>query len=169
MNNWSLSILPSPILELQHAPLPFYSVASQGACPNSLFFHCFQFGAHIWVSQGVGSTSHYLYAFICMSKIKEKIKRLLDSKTLCECFFGLAKPFQNYYQVRVLYNSNTSRTIIKFIAFIKVKKYISFYVTKSSMLETWDFVATWRCYQFFKILVNFLIYLKNLEIISKAG
>jgi len=39
-----LSILPSPIPELQHTPLPLQSVASQGACFNSLFFRCFQFG-----------------------------------------------------------------------------------------------------------------------------
>jgi len=25
-------------------PLPFQIVANQGACPNSLLFHCFQFG-----------------------------------------------------------------------------------------------------------------------------
>jgi hypothetical protein len=55
--NWSLSILPSPIPELQHAPLPFQSVVSQGTCPDSLFFHYFLFGTHIWVPQGVGSAS----------------------------------------------------------------------------------------------------------------
>jgi hypothetical protein len=51
----SLSLLPSPILELQHTLLPLYNVASQGACLNSLLFRCFQFGTHIWVPQGVGS------------------------------------------------------------------------------------------------------------------
>jgi hypothetical protein len=66
-------------------------------------------------------------------------------------FFGLAKPFQNYYQIRVLYNFSTSRTTIKLITFIKVKKYISLYVTESSMLETWDFVATWKGYQIWLI------------------
>jgi hypothetical protein len=35
---------PSPISELQHAPLPSQSATNQGACPNSLLFHCFQFG-----------------------------------------------------------------------------------------------------------------------------
>ncbi len=37
--------------------LPLYSVANQGGCPDSLPFHCFQFGTHIWVLQGVGSVS----------------------------------------------------------------------------------------------------------------
>jgi hypothetical protein len=41
VSEWSLSLLPSPILELQHAPLPLYSVANQGACHNSLSFRCF--------------------------------------------------------------------------------------------------------------------------------
>jgi hypothetical protein len=36
VNDWGLSLLPSPILELQHAPLPLYSAASQGVCPDSL-------------------------------------------------------------------------------------------------------------------------------------
>ncbi len=57
MSEWSLSTLPSPILELQHAPLPFQSVASQGACPDSLLFCCFLFGTHIWVLRGVGNVS----------------------------------------------------------------------------------------------------------------
>jgi len=39
-----LVIIFSPIPELQHAPLPPQSVASQGVCPDSLFFHCLQFG-----------------------------------------------------------------------------------------------------------------------------
>jgi hypothetical protein len=39
-----LVTFPSPILELQHAPLPPQSAISQGACPDSLLFHCFQFG-----------------------------------------------------------------------------------------------------------------------------
>jgi hypothetical protein len=33
-----------PIPELQHALLPLYSGGSQGTCPNSLLFHCFQIG-----------------------------------------------------------------------------------------------------------------------------
>jgi hypothetical protein len=57
VSSWSLSIVPSPIPELQHAPLPLQSAANQGACPNSLLFHCFQFGTHIWPPQGVGSVS----------------------------------------------------------------------------------------------------------------
>jgi hypothetical protein len=36
---------------------PFYSVASQGTRFNSLSFHCFLFGIHIWISQGVGGAS----------------------------------------------------------------------------------------------------------------
>ncbi len=44
VSDWSLSFLPSPILKLQHAPLPLYSATSQGACPDSLFFHCFSLG-----------------------------------------------------------------------------------------------------------------------------
>jgi hypothetical protein len=38
-------------------------VTSQGACPDSLLFHYFQFGTHIWVPQGVGGASqspHYM-------------------------------------------------------------------------------------------------------------
>ncbi len=54
---WSLSILRSPIPELQHTPLPLQSATSQGTCPASLFFCCFPFGTHIWVLQGVGSAS----------------------------------------------------------------------------------------------------------------
>jgi hypothetical protein len=37
----NLSLLPSPIPELQHAHLPFYNAASQGACPSSFAFRCF--------------------------------------------------------------------------------------------------------------------------------
>jgi hypothetical protein len=57
VSDWSLLVLPSPILELQHAPPPLYSVASQGVCPDSLPFRYFQFGTPIWVSQGVGNVS----------------------------------------------------------------------------------------------------------------
>ncbi len=39
-----LIILPSPIPKLQHALLPLQSVVNQGACIDSLFFLCFQFG-----------------------------------------------------------------------------------------------------------------------------
>jgi len=34
---------PSPIPELQHAPLPLQSAVSQGTCPDSLLFHYFLF------------------------------------------------------------------------------------------------------------------------------
>jgi hypothetical protein len=44
VNSWSLSILPSPILEFQHAFLPLQSAMSQGMCPDFSLFHCFQFG-----------------------------------------------------------------------------------------------------------------------------
>jgi hypothetical protein len=39
-----LVTLPSPIPELQHAPLPPQSATSQGACPDSLLFCWFPFG-----------------------------------------------------------------------------------------------------------------------------
>ncbi len=42
-SDWLLVILPSLVPELQHAPLPPQSVASQGAYPNSLFFCYFHF------------------------------------------------------------------------------------------------------------------------------
>ncbi len=61
MSSWSLSILPSPISEFQHAPLSLQSVASQGTYPNSLFFRCLPFGIHIWVPQGVRSASKWLF------------------------------------------------------------------------------------------------------------
>jgi hypothetical protein len=38
-------------------PLPLYSVANQGACPDSSSFRYFQFGIPIWIPQGVGSAS----------------------------------------------------------------------------------------------------------------
>ncbi len=41
---WSFSLLPSPISELQHAPLPFYSVASQGATLTPCSFVVFSLG-----------------------------------------------------------------------------------------------------------------------------
>jgi hypothetical protein len=53
-----------PIPELQHAPLPLYSAASQGACLDSLLFCCFQFEIHIWIPQGVGSASYVFWKFI---------------------------------------------------------------------------------------------------------
>ncbi len=40
----SLSLLPSPILELQHPLLPFYNVASQGVCPIPLPLAVFSLG-----------------------------------------------------------------------------------------------------------------------------
>jgi hypothetical protein len=49
--------LPSPIPKLQHAPLPS-KCYKPGSGPNSLIFCCFQFGTHIWIPQGIGSTSH---------------------------------------------------------------------------------------------------------------
>jgi len=39
-----LIALPNPIPELQHALLPPQNASSQGVCPDSLFFRCFQFG-----------------------------------------------------------------------------------------------------------------------------
>jgi len=44
VSSWSLSILPSPIPEFQHGPLPLQSAANQGVCFNFLLFWCFQFG-----------------------------------------------------------------------------------------------------------------------------
>jgi hypothetical protein len=44
VSDWSLSLLLSPIPELQHTFLPLYSATNQGACPDFLLFHCFQFG-----------------------------------------------------------------------------------------------------------------------------
>ncbi len=44
VSSWSFSILPSPISELQHTPLPLQSAVSQGAYPNSLLFRCLLFG-----------------------------------------------------------------------------------------------------------------------------
>jgi len=48
---------PNPIPELQHTPLPLQSVTSQGACPDSLFFHCFQFGLTFESIKELGSAS----------------------------------------------------------------------------------------------------------------
>jgi hypothetical protein len=42
-------------------PLPLQSVANQGACLDSLLFHCFLFGTHIWILQRVGSASSVLF------------------------------------------------------------------------------------------------------------
>ncbi len=71
VSDWSLSRLPNLISELQHAPLPFYSGASQETCLDFLLFRCFQFGIHIWVPQGVGSVSFKIPLFqFVVSKIK---------------------------------------------------------------------------------------------------
>ncbi len=45
-------ILPNPILELQHAPLPPQSVVNQGACPQFLVLSLFSPHTHIWIYQG---------------------------------------------------------------------------------------------------------------------
>jgi hypothetical protein len=49
---WSLLILPSPILELQHTPLPLQSAESQGACTELLTFPMFTTLDSSWVYQG---------------------------------------------------------------------------------------------------------------------
>ncbi len=85
VSNWSLSILPGPIPELQHTPLPFYSVVSQGACLDSLFFCCFQFGTHIWVPQGVGNASPTL------SKLKFNSKWIQWVSSVCWLTSSLVK------------------------------------------------------------------------------
>jgi hypothetical protein len=59
-----LSNLPSPILELQHAPLPLQSAVNQGVCLDSLPFRCFLFGIHVWVLQGVRSASLGIRALV---------------------------------------------------------------------------------------------------------
>jgi len=51
--------LPSPILKLQHTPLP-QNVASQGTCPNFLLFHCFHFRLTFESIKELGSTSSWL-------------------------------------------------------------------------------------------------------------
>jgi hypothetical protein len=48
-----LVILPSPISKLQHTPLPLQSATSQGACPNSLLFCCFQFRLTFGSTSGI--------------------------------------------------------------------------------------------------------------------
>ncbi len=53
VSNWSLSILPSPYLELQHGPLPLQSAESQGVCPELLTFPLFYTLDSSWVYQGV--------------------------------------------------------------------------------------------------------------------
>jgi hypothetical protein len=69
VSSWSSSMPP---------PLPLYSVASQGACPDSLPFVVFNLGTHIWAPQGVGSASKhpssqikfiYLFMYKNLSKI----------------------------------------------------------------------------------------------------
>jgi hypothetical protein len=62
VSNWCLSFFLVPILELQHAPLPFYpqSVVSQGACPNYLFFRCFHFKFTFESIKELGSVSRLL-------------------------------------------------------------------------------------------------------------
>jgi len=44
MSDYVFVILSSLISELQHAPLPPENATNQGACPDSLFFHCLQSG-----------------------------------------------------------------------------------------------------------------------------
>ncbi len=51
-----LVILRSPILELQHAPLP-PSVASEGMCLDSLLFHYFHFRLTLESIKELGSMS----------------------------------------------------------------------------------------------------------------
>jgi hypothetical protein len=53
-------ILPSPISELQHTPLPFQSAASQGTCPDSLLFRYFQFGLTFESIKELGGVSFYM-------------------------------------------------------------------------------------------------------------
>jgi hypothetical protein len=48
---------PNPIPELQHALLPPQSATSQGACPDSLLFHYFQFGFTFESIKELGSAS----------------------------------------------------------------------------------------------------------------
>jgi hypothetical protein len=53
-----LIILPSPIPELQQAPLPPpLIVTSQGSCHNSLLFHCFHFKLTFESVKELGSAS----------------------------------------------------------------------------------------------------------------
>jgi hypothetical protein len=60
-------ILPSPIPELQHAPLPPKS-ASQGTCLNSLLFHCFHFIFTFKSIKELGNMSFYV--LVAYLKIK---------------------------------------------------------------------------------------------------
>ncbi len=53
-----LVTFPSPILKLQHAPLPLYSATSQGTCPDSFPFRCILFGTHIWSLKELGARHH---------------------------------------------------------------------------------------------------------------
>ncbi len=50
-NEWLLIILPSPILELQHTPLPPKCYKPRSV-PQLLTFSLFSFHTHIWIYQG---------------------------------------------------------------------------------------------------------------------
>jgi hypothetical protein len=56
VSDWLLVILPSPIPELQHAPLP-PKCYDQGACPNSLLFCYFHFRFTFESIKEFGNTS----------------------------------------------------------------------------------------------------------------
>ncbi len=55
VSEWSLSTLPSPIPELQHAPLPL-KCCELGSVPRLLLFPLLTW-THIWILQGVGGAS----------------------------------------------------------------------------------------------------------------
>jgi hypothetical protein len=59
-----LVILPSPILELQHAFLPLQSAASQRACFDSLLFRYFQFRLTFESIKEFGSVSMAFHGLI---------------------------------------------------------------------------------------------------------
>jgi hypothetical protein len=68
-----LVTFPSPIPEFQHTPLPYQSAMSQGACLDSLLFHCLQFGFTFESIKELGGLSR-----IIMFASKSNVLNLLN-------------------------------------------------------------------------------------------
>ncbi len=101
--DWSLSILPSPISEFQHTPLPLQSAESQGTCPElnlSIFFYLRLLlesvkelgnasGNVFWIYTRNSKFSSFFQFFLLPSGENSPPKNPFGSDFFCEKCFGI--------------------------------------------------------------------------------
>ncbi len=87
VNDWSLSTLPSPIFELQHAPLPFKVLWVREHALTPPFSVVFYFDSHLSLSKSWECVTNHNYGIISTSLFSTTLFIFVTTEYPAMCFY----------------------------------------------------------------------------------